>query len=418
MHLDLIDVKQIGSFMSKAKKTYYDQTSADKNIAGIDYQFYFFLWKILELKPGHVIGWEVKDDIHLSIGDKLYLYQLKHTTQKRADNKPINFTTYENDLWKTIGNWYKVIIDSNDGRIKKDDQLKFLNKTTFILATNKSSSSDNIFLSMILEYQEKLDEKIINDKLKQLKENTDNEVIIEIISKLQNLDPQILKEFICRIKFETDENEIISKCKLALKADKIPEHRIDDVFKKIAATLHEDKFITVSSGEKVVITFDDFYIKYRKYYDNARNQTLQIQPYTGSLPTALTDQIFIKQLIEIGDLEELNTTDIIEFTRFKLLTRTNISKWHQDGEITVEEKEILKNDAINKWKNVFRGSHIKDTNEETINNSARKILKEIRSLELRFDEQTFNSMFSNGYYYDLSDEPIIGWRSDWTKYKK
>ncbi|MCV6022154.1 hypothetical protein OFO93_37205, partial [Escherichia coli] len=60
-----------------------DATSADKSSIGFDYQYYFFLWKVLCLQPNQSVGLEYKDDVHTDLDNDIQvLYQLKHTVQK------------------------------------------------------------------------------------------------------------------------------------------------------------------------------------------------------------------------------------------------------------------------------------------------------------------------------------------------
>ena len=109
-------------------KTFTESTSADSTILGFDYQFFFFLYKLLELKVDEVIGLEVKDDVHVINKDgSVILYQLKHSIQTNADGSIKNLTELDSDLWKTLSNWCNVITDKNDGReikgLFKDDIL-------------------------------------------------------------------------------------------------------------------------------------------------------------------------------------------------------------------------------------------------------------------------------------------------------
>jgi hypothetical protein len=135
-------------------KTQFEETAADKTAIGFDFQYYFFLWKLLSLETGESVGLEVKDDVHTDLNnDTQILYQVKHTIQKRKDGKPKNLTTLDIDLWKTMSNWAKVISDKTDGRGKEKQQITFLNKTSFVLASNKSSTTTNQFLKIISAFQ-------------------------------------------------------------------------------------------------------------------------------------------------------------------------------------------------------------------------------------------------------------------------
>src|SRR5690606_16015486 len=115
-----------------------------------DYQYYYFLNELLNLKNGQVVGLEVLDDVHVERHDGSHLLiQLKHTVQKNAQDIPINLTTMDSDLWKSLSNWCKVIVDPAEGRISAPTQIAFIEKTGFLLASNKSDSGTNTMLVSI-----------------------------------------------------------------------------------------------------------------------------------------------------------------------------------------------------------------------------------------------------------------------------
>lgn len=396
------------------------KTSADKTAIGFDYQYYFFLWKILGLRTGQKIGWEVKDDVHIETEEQNYFYQVKHSVRTSSSGNAINLTTFDKDLWKTISNWVKVLTDKNDGRGSEKEQLQFMDETTFILASNKSSTSKNRFLHILAEYQDKkINLSEILSSLQNLLNETADEDISTYINSLTGINHKILKALLDKLRFELDEQDILTKCRDAIKADKIPENKIDDAFKKIDSALREDNFITIKSGKKVLITFDAFYKKYHKYYDVARSSDLAIKPFDGVLPDKLEEQTFIKQLVDIGDVQPDNLEEIANFTRFKLQIYNNLGEWHQNGEITTDELKSFKKEAIAQWNNEFKPRYRGDISGESIKGLALNILDKIRRKNLTIYSQSLGTEVSNGFYYQLSDEPVIGWRSDWQKrYKK
>lgn len=397
-------------------KNQIEKTSADKTAVGFDYQYYFFLWKILSLRTGQSIGWEIKDDIHIDIGEEQILYQIKHTVQNKSDNAPINLTTFDRDLWKTIANWVKVITDKNDDRKAEKKQIQFLEKTTFILATNKSATENNHFLNYLKSFQENNENiSATKEQVSALLNKTKDNTIKKYIELLLELNDEVFTLFLKKIRFELDGDDILAKCKDAIKADKVSEYKIDDTFKKIDSALREDNFITIKSGEKVLISFDDFYKKYRKYYDVARGISLTIKPFDGILPDKLEEQTFIKQLVDIGDIQSDNFEEMAIFTKFKLQIHNNLEEWYQNGEIILDELERFKNEAVAQWTSEFRPKYREDIADEDINQLALKILDEIRRKSLSLSYQSLGLEVSNGYYYKLADEPVIGWRNDWKK---
>ncbi len=401
-------------------KTHIEKTAAETKSIGFDYQYYFFLWKLLSLEMGESVGLEVKDDVHTELNNNTQvLYQVKHTTQLNSDGTTANLTTSDTDLWKTLSNWAQVISDSNDNRTQKNEQLSFIKKTSFILASNKSSSADNKIMKSIMDYQG--DPNTIAQTMEVFdnlfKTSTDNK-LKGYIQHVLTLESDVLKEFMLKIFFELDENDIIGKCKDAIKSDKIDEKKLDLVYSGLDSAIRTDNFINIKQGKKIQITFEDFYSKYRRHYDLARNDSLSINAFDSSLPEELELQIFIKQLVEIGDLENSDFENIAEFTRFKLKLQNNIESWLQDGVITQDEVNRFNNEAINQWKNVHRRSFRGIVDEQDFNRIGLEVLDSIRDRQLHITDQPLDTDMCNGTFYELSNVPEIGWRKDWEKYKK
>ena len=296
-------------------KTHIEKTAAETKSIGFDYQYYFFLWKLLSLEMGESVGLEVKDDVHTELNNNTQvLYQVKHTTQLNSDGTTVNLTTSDTDLWKTLSNWAQVISDSNDNRTQKNEQLSFIKKTSFVLASNKSSSANNTIVKSIMDYQR--DPNIIaqtKEVFESLLKKSKDETLKGYIHHVLGLDFDVFKEFMLKIFFELDEDDIIGKCKDAIKSDKIDEKKLDLVYSGLDSAIRADNFINIKQGKKIQITFEDFYSKYRRHYDLARNDSLSIKAFDSSLPEELELQIFIKQLVEIGDLENSDFENIAEF---------------------------------------------------------------------------------------------------------
>jgi hypothetical protein len=116
------------------EKSFSEKTSADSTSIGFEYQYYYFLDRLLNLKPGQSVGLEVKDDVHTALNaDFNILVQLKHTVQNNAKGDPIALTELDSDLWKTLYNWSQVISDSAEGRGSHAAQKRFVENTRFHL---------------------------------------------------------------------------------------------------------------------------------------------------------------------------------------------------------------------------------------------------------------------------------------------
>ncbi|WP_426283749.1 hypothetical protein ACN9MG_27630 [Burkholderia ambifaria] len=132
------------------KKSFSEKTSADDKSIGFEYQYYYFLDRLLNLKSGQTVGLEVKDDVHTTLdADINILVQLKHTVRSNVKGDPVALTELDSDLWKTIYNWSQIISDEAEGRKEPSSQLRFVEKTEFHLVSNKSQSRANEFLRIL-----------------------------------------------------------------------------------------------------------------------------------------------------------------------------------------------------------------------------------------------------------------------------
>ncbi|MCD8453586.1 hypothetical protein LNJ08_04205 [Tenacibaculum finnmarkense genomovar ulcerans] len=395
-------------------KTHIEKTGAETKSIGFDFQYYFFLWKLLTLNKGESVGLEVKDDVHTELKNDINIfYQVKHSIQKNKEGDIKNMTASDIDLWKTLYNWAKVISDKNDNRKEIKLQLKFIEKSYFVMWSNKNLSSTN----QIIDNIEKLKnnsisiDKFIRNILK-FKEKSKDEIIQNYITELLSLNNNVLHQYILKISFELGEDEILQNCKDAIEAKMIPENQIDDVFAKIDSRIKEDNFIAIKSGNKIQISFEDFQKKYRKYFNVTRDNSLQIKPLNISLPDKFEEQTFIKQLLEINDIEIDDVESMARFTGFKMKLESNLIDWHIKGLITTDEIKNYRDDAILQWQNKFNRLTRK-TNFNSLD-----LIDDLREIKLSIDGQILDISLSNGEFYYLSDIPDIGWKKDWLKHKK
>lgn len=396
-------------------KPHTEKTSAAGTIAGFDYQYYYFLYKLLTLKKGETIGFELLDDVHTQLdNDHLVLIQIKHTIQKKADGTTANLTELDPDLWKTLYNWCAVIKDKNDGRESSDQQRFFVEKTTFVLATNKSFSSKNDFLSNLSKFQdESMDFEGIKDYLIELYGSAESEKTKKHIDSVINLDELVLKEFLNSIKSDLQIDQIIEKCKTALEEKDVNPKSIDNLFNQLDSVVRQDIFINFSSSKKLTYSFEERSRKFRRYFDIANNPELKIQKFDGGLPNSIEEQTFIKQLLDIEDID-LSELEIIQnYTRYRLMLESNLANWVEEGQLTSEEIKVFEDEIFRQWDTEYRSSYRKKNNPDEYIDMAHKILKAMRDKELSISGQRLLSDMSHGSLYSLSNKPIIGWLKDW-----
>lgn len=388
-----------------------EKFSADKSELGFEYQFYFFLWKLLEMKTGETVSWEVKDDVSLDLSDGTsFLFQLKHTAQHNSDKNPINMTDLDSDLWKTLSNWSQIIYSKGES----SKQIAFLQKTFFVLATNKSEAKKSI-LTRFEEYiNGKINFSVLKQEVVNLQKRTENETIKKYISNCLELDDKPLKHFFKNLQFQMGENDLIQKCKDSIKVKMIPNDKIDKVYDSLYSNIRNDNYITIKKGNSISISFEDFHKKYRRCFDKYRSGELIVVDKTNlKLPDNIKDQLFIKQLVDIGDIEKDDSDSQIEFTRFRIQLERSLDEWCQLGDITGAERDDFLEEGITLWKNEFRSKYRGLVDSSLYNEKGLQIIDELRNKTLRIKGQDLSSEVSNGTFYYLADIPKIGFVKDW-----
>ena len=193
------------------EKSFTEKTSAGDTSIGFDYQYYYFLLRILNLGMGQSVGLEIKDDVHTELdADFNILYQVKHTVQTNAAGAPVALTELDADLWKTLYNWSQVISDKADGRAKVAAQLKFVDKTEFHLVSNKSHSKSNKFLQLIMDFHgSDGDFESLRAHIDSLANKTQDVDIKKYILAVAQLDLTVRKRFFENVRFELELEDII-----------------------------------------------------------------------------------------------------------------------------------------------------------------------------------------------------------------
>lgn len=411
-------------------RTHEDSTAADKTSIGFDYQYFYFLNKLLELKKGEKIGYEVKDDVHIELADgQLVLIQTKHSLKTNANNEPVNLTERDIDLWKTLYNWTMVINDNAVGRNLLFDQLAFIRQTEFVLASNKKDNDRNAFILNVKKCRE---EKItIHDFRNYLggliansKEPKDGEnKLKKYMEELNSQSDEWLAHFLPKIVFDLDEDDMIQKIKdnIYMKIYERNEARLEEVLHCVNSNTSIWKYENVKKGYKLEINDEEVGKLFYRCFHNARSDKLPNRKFSVTLPDNLQEQVFIKQLIEIGDIDQGDEYALIEYTTEKLKLSKTIESWVQNAELTEDEREQFEEDSVAKWRKNFRKAHRGRNNsfQRPHEENALECLDNVRDIELEIQSQKIGTSLSHGMFYSLSDRPIVGWMPDWEeRYKK
>lgn len=398
-------------------------TSADDKSIGFDYQFYYFFYALLDLRHGEKVGIEVKDDVHIDLANgTTILIQAKHTLQQTKDGNSINLTERDKDLWKTLSNWTKLILE-------QDTPEDFLKSTKFQLITNKGMSK-NPFLQQVEKHREsEIKSKDFKDYLKKLATNTKDADIIQHINDFSGLNVPLLKEFLKQLDFNLNQDNLIEKIKIRLIEKFIPKERVEDVYKSLHSELRDNNYLTIKKGDKVEITFEDFIRKFKNCFKIGISTKLPIREFNLTIPDNPERQKFIKQLIDIKDIDVNEKELVVEYTTQMLQLYNNLKSWEENGDLLPTERKNFNKETILIWKNSFRAKYRKikqllsegaeiHSMETEIKDIAVIVLDEMRKQILSIDETVLTTELSNGQFYLLTEEKILGWHYDWkNRYK-
>lgn len=405
-------------------KTIQEQHTAGPQAIGFDYQFYYFMLLALDLKFGQKIGFEVKDDVHIDKEDgTTVLYQAKHTIIKNTKGNPQNLTDLDADLWKTLSNWVDFI--------NADKSSDFLNKHTFILVTNKSESN-NDFIASLNTFKADNDFEKVKLKIDELASKTQDETLKKYFKKVTKLSKSKLGLFLNKLTIETGEDEIIDKIKKRILEKYYQENLVEPIFNNFSSELNLSKYLDIKANGKFEISGDEFGKRFGKCFKVATEiRPLPKREFPVLLPDDLESQIFIKQLLDIGEVQT-GSNDIRNYTTQMLKFLNHFTYWSEEEHfILLTDIEEFKNNSIQIWINEFKakyrqierqinnGSAIEDL-EDDIKNLGVDLVDYIRKQDLSIPGfSALGIEFSNGHYYALSDKLEIGWHFDWgNKYKK
>lgn len=405
-------------------KTIQEQHTAGPQAIGFDYQFYYFMLLALDLKFGQKIGFEVKDDVHIDKEDgTTVLYQAKHTIIKNSKGNPQNLTDLDTDLWKTLSNWVDFI--------NADKSSDFLKKHTFILVTNKSENN-NDFITTLNTFKADNDSDKVKLKIAELGNKTQDETLKKYFKNVSKLSKSKLELFLKNLTIETGEDEIIDKIKKRILEKHYQENLVEPIFEKLSSNLNLSKYLEIKAGQRFEISGEDFGKKFGKCFKIATDiNPLPKREFPVLLPDDLESQIFIQQLLDIGEVQT-GSNDIRNYTTQMLKFLNHFTYWSEEENfILLTDIEEFKNNSILIWINEFKAKYrqierqinngyaIEDL-EDDIKNLGVDLVDYIRKQDLSIPGYSdLGIEFSNGHYYALSDKLEIGWHFDWgNKYKK
>lgn len=393
-------------------------TSADKQQLGFEYQYLYFIVRLLQLLPGEEVGYEALDDVHVVTATKketLYI-QVKHTIGKAANEEQVNLARLSEDLWKTLSNWSKLISDPAEARSKQSAQKLFISQSRFVLVINRKIDSNEV-ISKIQQLKNGLiTDADIYTYLENLSQNTKDESTKSLICDVAHLSVSVLSLFLKKTEFCNSEDSLFDEIRDGIRSKMTDDAYVNDVLSTLYLQLKEDFFSKVQNGKHQIITFSEWTTHYRAAFNTYRTTLLPFRQYSPLLPEHLEQQTFVQELIEIGaiDLADTGLAEISQLTECYLSVELQLKDWYQEGRITLPTLNRFHKDAALTWKRIHQSCHrATKGNPQLDYENALDCFYEVMKEKLKLISTEMGVSLSNGEFIKLANEAQIGWKYIW-----
>ena len=401
--------------------------------AGYHYQWFYFILRMLNMnEKGETVDFEVRDDVGANVNGHLTFYQLKHTISKNKAGRA-NLTTCDPDLWKSINVWIEIISKYVESGVAVDEVFAMFE---FTLVTNKNSQDNEfcnkvekykngtIVIDNIKSYVSKLKSKLKDPKPKEnvkpkenpIKKYMDNAIGSEYF-------PCLLKNL--KFVYLSDE-DLIEDMKFQIGHRAVPKKHIDNALKAIVGSVEIKLYPIIQNGGKLSISIDEF--------DNliltelAQFRGLKFVPKYNTpfniSSKKLSEQVFIKQLLAVKDIEEDDESEIVEITQQTVDYIESERASFSNHTLSQDSIKALYMNAYTFWQNKFKICYkfVDKDSEKEVSQAAANLLDSIRSKsDLKIGVDSLGDYLSNGLFYKMSDTSIqkdgyaIGWHPKWNE---
>ena len=396
-----------------------DTTSADKQQLGFEYQYLYFVLQLLKMEPGGSVGYEELDDVHTISAERnqITYIQVKHTIDTAADGSQAALSRLSLDLWKTLSNWSKVISDPTEKRKTEEAQIDFIQNTRFVLAVNRKVETNEVVTEISKVQSGEVTADDIKEYLEGLQKETSNEELQVLIDDVKSLSNNVLGSFFAHIEITSTVSNLLNEIRDYIRAKMVPDEYVDDVLNQLYTQLKIDFFRKVHHHQHQIIAFDEWTKKYSRVFSINRTTLLPFREYHPTLPEHLEDQVFVKELLEIGAFDlsrDDELAEIAELTQFYLNVQLQLDDWYDEGKISLDDLNRFHQDAILTWKRIHRASHqstISDLSQDYTNalSCYFAVIKE----KLKILSTELGIALSNGEFIKLANEKKIGWKYNW-----
>lgn len=397
--------------------------------AGYHYQWFYFILCMLRMQDkGETVDFEFHDDVSADVNGHLTFYQLKHTVSKNKDGKS-NLTLCDPDLWKSLYVWIEIVAKYEIKGITLDN---IFSNADFHLVTNKQSDNNEFCIQVekyknnetsiedIKAYITTIKDRLKDPEMKEGQEAKENKIKLYMDRVANSMClPMLLKNL--TFEYKTDE-DILDDIRFQVGHRAVPKEHIENALKSIIGCVEVKLFPAVQDGKKISLSIDEFDILILSELSQYRGRKF-IPKYNSplNLTSSLSEQLFIKQLFAVKDLEE------DDFERIRYITQQTIdyieSELASQANHTLSRIDLdsLYRNAYTFWYNKFNRHYagINKESNEAICKAAANLLDDIRSKsDLKVGESELDVYLSNGLFYKMSDTAMqkgnnIGWHCNW-----
>lgn len=421
--------------MREARELYTteDKHTAMDKVGGFTYQFYCFLYHLLTMNRGEEVSFEKWDDAAVDKGNMITMLQAKHTVKVGAEGKTPYLTDRAPDLWKAIDVWRDLIIGGKGEKKTRDKMQDYIKGHEFVFICNKQVASNklsklcnelktNIYDSPIEKVDKVLDEinnEGVSDKTTSCEDGQKKYRSVQsMINDLKNF--ELRSEFLRNVKFETKSQEDIKKECVDYIADHVrfSDEDAESVFDDFFAEAVKDLFDRADKGQPLQYTLDEQKKRFERVFQYHREEDLDFQIKTEQYKKEFLDLVCIQQLIKVRDFAANETIEVAKHASYFYSFKNRYYELKNNNRFLDKEEQEFFENAYAFWDNEFKHAYkgTADANEDVIIEKAGNLLYEVRKHQLTLRQKALSQYISDGAFYYLSDECIIGWHRDWNDF--
>ena len=286
--------------------------------------------------------------------------------------------------------------------------------------TNKKITSNEFYDNIIKFQNGDIDLRQMNSEISKLITLTNDVKIKESIKKLKKLPNNHKNAFYNKFKIVSFEGTtIIDKIKEKIGSMGNEEHKVEAIYKDLHSDIITNNYLKTCKRSRIVISYNDRQLKIKRSFNRSYDKILRLdRTVLDDFPEDISDQTFIKQLIDIDEIYSDEITKLRNAYTCKYSTCNKLLDEQKSGDLDGEDLKNYETEARYAWDIAFNSSKReidnkirtgRDVDIEEAKLAGRKCLGDIRCLEII----NMCREMTQGYYYDLSDTLKVGWIHDW-----